>query len=99
MMKHSLDPRPGLLKVFKAFCEARDVGDSRGSQLAFSSGTKSAELKAGGNISVHGIESALQRMSDEWPAQLDHLWPEGIERPPRSRPVKRRRRPESVLAR
>lgn len=72
-----------LLKVFDAYTAARGVSESRASALAFGSGTRVANIRAGARVMIDSYERALQIMSNDWPRGRKPDWPSDVPRPKR----------------
>jgi hypothetical protein len=87
------------LLVFDAYKAAKGMTDTSASTLVFDRGSRIAEVRKGGSITVRVMERSLQFMVDDWPRDARHLWPSGIKRPPRSRAESSSTRPETALAR
>lgn len=68
-----------LLSLADAFAAARGLSESRVSTLAFSSGARLKQLRAGGDIGTRTLAQAIQWFSDHWPDSA--AWPAGVHRP------------------
>lgn len=73
-----------LKKVVDAFSQGSGLGVGTVSRRMLGSDRFFARVQSGASFTVRVYDEAMQRFSDNWPA--DALWPDDVPRPDQSKP-------------
>lgn len=73
------DAITALLSLADAWCAATGLSEATLSTRLLRDGKRLARIRAGADIGVRTISSAIAWLDQNWPTGLD--WPEGVPRP------------------